>query len=313
MKILVVVMVVVCSQYLFAQGAEDCTSVINPEQRLVCYDRLHGYGYTAPISAKANNQKGDLVEEKAKKSIRPYRLSYFLPVSYNSDRQTADQIIGIETPPDLDEIEGKFQISFKFTIWDEFFADDVELLGAYTQKSFWQMYNSTHSAPFRETNYEPEIFVSKEMDIDVLGLNWFSTNFGFVHQSNGRANPLSRSWNRIYFDLMFKKGNFGLSLKPWWRVEENVAGDDNPDIEDYLGTYEITMNYQLGESEFSLMLRNLASSEHQETFKLSWLYPLTDSISLYAEYFHGYGESLVDYNYLNETIGIGLSINDLVD
>jgi len=60
------------------------------------------------------------------------------------------------------------------------------------------VYNSGISRPFRETDYEPEMFMTFPIDREGAGLRARFVNFGLVHQSNGRADPLSRSWNRIY-------------------------------------------------------------------------------------------------------------------
>jgi len=175
------------------------------------------------------------------------------------------------------------------------------------------MYNSDLSSPFRETNYEPEVFISKKTNIDIFGFDLSYINLGFVHESNGRSNLFSRSWNRGYAKLIFQKNNFVLAMKPWIRVNENLEDDDNPDIQDYLGHYELSMLYQWHSHEFTVMLRNLNSDKHQETYQVNWLFPLNKKIDIYFEYFHGYGESLIDYDHFSKTIGVGFSINDWIE
>lgn len=51
-----------------------------------------------------------------------------------------------------DEAEVVFQVSLKKEILIP------NLFVAYTQKSFWQAFNTKRSSPFRETNYNPELF-----------------------------------------------------------------------------------------------------------------------------------------------------------
>ena len=71
------------------------------------------------------------------------------------------------------------------------------------------------------------------------------------HQSNGRSDPLSRSWNRN-FNLGFEKDNFALMLRPWYRVEENAKDDNNPDIKDYIGRGDLTAFYRKEKMTFRL-------------------------------------------------------------
>ena len=69
---------------------------------------------------------------------------------------------------------------------------------------------------------------------------------GFAHQSNGRTQPLSRSWNRVYANFVFEYEDLYFSVKPWYRIPErdktdplDARGDDNPDIHRYLGYGEM--------------------------------------------------------------------------
>ena len=34
---------------------------------------------------------------------------------------------------------------------------------------------------------------------------------------------------------------------------------------------------------------------------------------VYAQHYHGYGESMIDYDYKNERMGIGIAMNDFYD
>ena len=80
----------------------------------------------------------------------------------------------------------------------------------YTQRSYWQLDNTTESAPSREADYEPEVWTSFMTDFNVFGLKNRTIDFGFVHQSNGRNEPLSKSWNWLYFNFLLERGNFAL-------------------------------------------------------------------------------------------------------
>ena len=72
---------------------------------------------------------------------------------------------------------------------------DVLFFG-FTLQSYWQMYNSDISSPFRETNYQPEIFYGFINDLKVGEWTNRVNIIGIEHQSNGRTQPLSRSWNQ---------------------------------------------------------------------------------------------------------------------
>ena len=89
-----------------------------------------------------------------------------------------------------EDSELKFQFSFKQEIWRGFYL-------AYTQKSFWRWLDADDSRPFRETNYNPEIFYRRLPGTDTTGLRW-GGDLGVEHESNGAREPTSRSWNRLY-------------------------------------------------------------------------------------------------------------------
>jgi phospholipase A1 len=58
---------------------------------------------------------------------------------------------------------------------------------SYTQVAYWQLFNGDISAPFRETNYEPEFYASFLTNYDVLGMTERVVNLGKTHQPNGRG------------------------------------------------------------------------------------------------------------------------------
>lgn len=301
-----------------AAGIEECKKVTRNTERLACYDNYHNYQESDSDTTESEilSTNASKVRKKKKESdsfsLQPYRQSYFMPISYNSRRQTFDQSINSSdnNTPSLDELEAKFQISFKMNLLNDVWNTNTQLVVAYTQKSFWQMYNSDLSSLFRESNYEPEIFLSKDTNIAFLGADLINVSFGLSHQSNGRSNLLSRSWNRVYANLTFQRDDLLFSFKPWKRISESVDKDDNPDIEDYLGRYEINLAYQYNKNKFTVMLRNITANKHSASYQLGWLYSLNDDVSFYIEYFNGYGESLIDYNHRSKTIGFGIAVGE---
>jgi phospholipase A1 len=212
-----------------------------------------------------------------------------------------------------DNVETRFQLSLKTALAEGLFGGRADLLAAYTNRSFWQLYNKGLSAPFRETDHEPEVWISFASDWKYFGWRYANTALGYAHQSNGQGGSLSRSWNRLYAKLIFERGDAAVSLKPWWRIPESEEDDDNPDITDFMGYGEIVGSWRLDRHVFSIMLRNHLESDFSKgTTEVSWSFPLGSYpyFKGYLQLFNGYGESLIDYNRQNTTIGVGFSLTD---
>jgi len=276
-----------------------------------------------PVSTQADSQSAKEIsplqhrmteEEKIYGSsyvLAPHRQNYFLLINYESDpNKEIYKNTGQDAPKNY---EAKFQISFKIQAWKKMFGDNGDLFVAYTQRSVWQLYDAALSSPFRDTNFEPEVFVKFDTDFNVSGLMNRFFILGFNHQSNGKSEPLSRSWNRIYAAFVAERGNLALILKPWYRIPEKEENDDNPNIEKYLGYGELIAAYHMKRHVFSLMFRNnLRTNENRGAVELGWSYPFTPKVRGYVQYFNGYGESLIDYNNKVNRIGFGLMLNDWI-
>ena len=252
-------------------------------------------------------------------SITAHKQNYILPYTY-SDKVNRDAYEAFGGwKEDLKNYEAKFQLSIKVPLTSEpiITGSDALYFGV-TLQSWWQLYAGDISAPFRETNYQPELFY-------LTGLKWqpFGGNTGLVlgaeHQSNGRTQLLSRSWNRIYAGFLFEKEGFAVSLRPWFRLKEDTKedaddtnGDDNPDIEKFMGHFELRSAYRWNNHEFSLMGRNNLRADNKGAIELGWSFPLMGHLKGYIQYFNGYGESLVDYNHNTERVGVGILLTDLL-
>lgn len=245
--------------------------------------------------------------------LTPHRANYVLPVAYNSspNYQVYD---GEVTEDEIDNVEVKFQISVKYQLFDNIYKDNWDFYIAYTNLSYWQAYNSEFSSPFRDTNHEPEAWLQYNADWDLFwGISCRLIQGGIWHQSNGRTEPLSRSWNRLYLNLVFEKDNFAMSIKPWYRLPEDDDDDDNPDIERYLGYGELRAAYKWKANTFSLMFRNnLRTSGNKGAIELDWSFPLYKKLKGYVQYFNGYGQTILDYNSSANTIGVGLALSDIL-
>ena len=212
-----------------------------------------------------------------------------------------------EVSSTLHRDEAKFQISLKVPLALNLFDGQADLIAGYTNRSFWQVFNKEVSSPFRETNHEPEVWMRWRSDLSLLGGRFRVISLGFNHQSNGQAGPLSRSWNRVFLESLYERGPFALNARVWQRLSEDAAKDDNPDIVDFMGRFELTGIYRQGESEFSAMFRRNLSTR-KGAYQLDWSYPLYKNLRGYLQWFDGYGESLIDYNHRTRSLGIGVQL-----
>ena len=216
----------------------------------------------------------------------------------------------------------RFQISFKYRLLNEYgwLARKAPWLTglhlAYTQTSLWDW--NGPSAPFYDSSYKPELLYSWQRLIGGGPTNWFHLDIqgGFRHESNGKAGADSRSLNIAYLQPTFV---FGRDRGPQLRLLPQVwtyLGDlsDNPDIADYRGYGDLRMvcGWKRG-LEISALGRIGKNGEHA-ALQFDVTYPLMQppygSFSLYlqAQYFTGYGESLLGYREKSEAFRAGISL-----
>jgi len=224
----------VMSFSLYAENT--CNDLKDDVEHLACYDKAVAEDENRNASERRKHEINASLKNPF--SLTPYRMNYILPVTHNSSANEAPFQDFFEPGEGIDDTEEKFQISVQFEPWGEVGESGITPYFTYTQLALWQVYNRDISSPFRETNYEPEFGVRFNPDWGFLGMRSSSMRVGFNHQSNGRGEPLSRSWNRIYATLAFESGNFITVIRPWIRIKENAEDDDNPDIEDFLGNFE---------------------------------------------------------------------------
>jgi phospholipase A1 len=335
------VLAVAQAHALDPSALERCVAMQDAALRLDCYDRAAGRGAgaadapspapaadaaiattsgaPAPAREAGTPNARSLIGERwaldpassdGLFGLLPHRESYLL-VARHTNRVNNEPFSPFLARTDglgLDDVESKFQVSFKYKLMQS--ADRRYALWAgYTQQSHWQVYNDGISRPFRETNYEPELMFAIRPDLDLLGMKWRLANLGLVHQSNGRSEPLSRSWNRIYAQAGLERGDLALFGRVWYRIRESADKDDNPDIRRYLGHGDVEAVWRLGGHTLSALGRYNASSD-KGAVQLGWSFPLFGSAKGYLQYFSGYGESLIDYNFHQQAIGIGVMLFD---
>jgi len=188
---------------------------------------------------------------------------------------------------------GKLQVSFAFRALGR--ENGPTLNFAYTQTMFWAL--NMDSAPFRATNYSPELFADVPLDrTTTLG-------FGYRHDSNGEVTARSVDINRL-FARVSKRVALGngwqaeLTPEAWFTFGEHGIADD---IARYRGYTALTaaIGRQDGLKLAITGRGNVASGKGAAEAFLS--YPLTGiwdqlpHLYLFGQAFTGYGEALNDY------------------
>jgi phospholipase A1 len=309
------------------QSIDICRTLEDQEKRLSCYDAIPGATVTGghvadQVAAIVTEESSDadtpevpILRSRMMRDweldkathggllrIRSYQPVYALPARYTTSTNTfpSSPTPGrtVTEPENLDAVEAKFQISLKTKLLNNLIGDNGDLWFGYTQQSNWQFYNGVESSPFRETSYEPELFSTWRTGVSL----------GFLHQSNGQNEPRSRSWNRIYANFGFERGDWQLFIRPWLRVEvEADSDDDNPDIKDFLGHGDLRIKWSRNRHDLGLLTRWVVD-EGRGALQLDWHYPLVGDLKAYLQVFTGYGETLIDYNHQQTTVGVGISL-----
>ncbi len=293
---------------------------------LLTFTGLLSFSYRAMAQVDPQSEKGStekafsqrLIEEKnatqMKYTFSAFKPTYILPVTYNSTPSPGSRT----DLSKVDYLEVKFQFSFKIDLVDSFWNDKLKWTLAYTNLSFWQLYNKENSRPFRESNHEPDMFLAFYPSGTQASWGESIYRLGIVHQSNGQNAPVSRSWNRIYVQGLFNLGEVMTTLKVWKRFYEDpkpnefsVDGDDNPNIEEYLGYFELQLVRRFGTHTAALLFRNNGrSKDNHGAIQVDYSLPISGSYRGYFQYFNGYGESLIDYDHPVSRVGVGILVSD---
>ena len=201
--------------------------------------------------------------------------------------------------PDRKADELHFEFSFERPITYDALGFGEKISFAYAQNSWWQI--TQDSAPFRESNYRPELYVSAPVPFaDELKI-------GAMHESNGKGGEESRSWNRLYAQSTWSAGGFSITPRAWYAFWLDRT---NEDIADYMGYGDLRASYTFGKQRLSALWRNNLhfDGSNRGAIELNYSFPIFNSgFYGYLRYFNGYGESLADYKRSVNKIGIGLS------
>lgn len=293
--------------------ADDATTV--GELRALCVDRMSEQESASdrkPVPVYEQSAAAERLAHEAAGEGRPFVFTAHQPnfILWSSvDEPNVAPFQQVEPTAELDDSEMMFQLSIKAPIWQNMFGSNIDGYFGFTTKSYWQLFNDDFSAPFRETNYQPELFIRK-VNSPGSGFDIFGWDLGVNHESNGRSEPLSRSWNRVMGRLGLQVTNeFTLAARAWWRIPEDEEDDDNPKMYRYYGYGDVRAIWTPNRNTFTALLR---PGTEEFSYELTWSYPISRVFRIYALYYKGFGESLIDFDYENERFAIGIALNDFL-
>ena len=313
----------------------DCANIADGTQRLACFDKLASVpaprteiavvldpatgapAASAPVvtahpsaesSAKfsqLDHWELDAPYRRGVFKFRPHHASYLVGMrSYRPNEAPYAPYRDLsENDAGLSKGELAFQLSFKMKMIEGAFGKPVDLWFGYTQNSFWQAANSKASSPFRETNYQPEIVAVAPLSAELGGVHLRHVGLGIVHQSNGQSGSLSRSWNRAYVQFGLERDGLSATARVWKRMKE--SDDDNPDIVDYMGRGDLALAYRREGHIYSSTMRYNFHTD-KGSIQAGWAFPIAGNLKGYTQVFAGYGQSLIDYNYFQRSVGLGV-------
>ena len=269
----------------------------------------------APIDAPRDTtafEKKDIKENKVINNdfaITFHKKNYVFPLYVTGSPY--HQVYENYTPENekIQKTEISYQISFKAPIWKDMFQSSSSIYFAYTQLSFWQAYNKM--AFFRESDFEPEIFVVSKLAWPLFGNFLLDTlNVGAVHASNGAGGIEERSWNRLYIEATASNPNWIIHIRPWYVFHDSTYNRLNPDMAKYLGFGEVAISYKFLTQDVTLQGHGFFENKGRyKTASISYSYPIAPKFRGYIQAFHGYGQSLIEYDHHTNGVGLGVLLN----
>ena len=200
----------------------------------------------------------------------------------------------------------KFQISIRQKLTKSILPGGTYLYLCYTQKVFWNVLEE--SLPMIDLNFNPGIGLAKPVFKNGKYIGKFI--FQIEHESNGRDSIESRSWNRFSFgcDLLITN-NFLAHAKIWIPY---IDGENNKDLLGYAGIGQIGMELMSDDRRWrgSLVLvkQKTWRLDFNTIVEVSWQFSRKADWNLFAQYYNGYGEGLLDYNKFSSHLRTGIVI-----
>lgn len=221
---------------------------------------------------------------------------------YKDNYFTVGTSIGHKPSPTNSDV--KFQISLAIRLTNATLPWGTYLYLFYTQKTFWNVFQE--SLPMRDLNFNPGIgwtkpFFSKDRYIGKLTLI-------LEHESNGKDGPDSRSWNRISFAGSAVITDWLLVHSKFWIPI--IDSGNNKDILKYAGIFQMGFNLTSRNGRWqggaTFIKRATWRFSWNTILEASWRISKKMNLRLFAQYYNGYGENLIDYNQFHSRLRVGL-------
>lgn len=208
--------------------------------------------------------------------------------------------------PDKTNTNIKFQISIAQKLTKSTLPWGTYLYLYYTQKVFWNVLEN--SMPMTDLNFNPGIGLAKP--IFIKGRFIGKVSLTLEHESNGRDSIWSRSWNKVTLGgSVMIDPNLTIYGKFWIPI---IDGENNRDILKYCGIYQVGWSYRSPNRKFSCSLslvKRLGNVfNFNTTFEVAYRWSRKSNQYLFAQYYNGYGEGLLDYKKFHSQLRIGIVI-----
>ena len=212
----------------------------------------------------------------------------------------------VNTKPNKHNPNIKFQISIAQKLTKATLPWGTYLYLFYTQKVFWNVLEN--SMPMTDLNFNPGVGLTKPIFIK----NRFIGRLSLIleHESNGRDGEASRSWNKLSFaGSVMVDPNFVVSAKTWIPI---IDGVNNKDILKYCGIYTIGWQTFTNNRKFSLSMQLTRRAKgwfnYNTCIEAAWRWSTQSNQYLFAQFYNGYGEGLLDYKVYSSHIRVGIVI-----
>ncbi len=208
--------------------------------------------------------------------------------------------------PDKTNTNIKFQISIAQKLTKSTLPWGTYLYLYYTQKVFWNVLEN--SMPMTDLNFNPGIGLAKPIFIKDRFIG--KVTLTLEHESNGRDSIWSRSWNKVTLGgSVMIDPNLTIYGKFWIPI---IDGENNRDILKYCGIYQVGWSYRSPNRKFSCSLslvKRLGNVfNFNTTFEVAYRWSRKSNQYLFAQYYNGYGEGLLDYKKFHSQLRIGIVI-----